>query len=62
MKTCVIGIVFQKQQNPFNKLNKINPIHIRTSYISNLNNNSYLFLKIEVEIMKKNGGFLRETW
>ena len=31
---------YQYQQNPFNKLNKINPTHIRTSKFSNLNNNS----------------------
>ena len=31
---------YQKQKIPFNKLNKINPTHIRTSHFSNLNNNS----------------------
>ena len=31
---------YQYQQNPYNKLNTINPTHIRTSHFPNLNNNS----------------------
>ena len=46
----------QYQQHPFNKLNKINSTHIRTTHFSNLNNNSKIKKSkvINMKCFKKN--------
>ena len=45
----------QYQQNPFNKLSKVNPTHIRTSHFSNLNNSKIKKSKvINMECFEKN--------
>ena len=45
----------QYRQNPFNKLNKINPTHIRTSHFSNLNNSKIKKSKvIDMKCFEKN--------